>query len=135
MKPLKVYEYLSRALCAMRRAPDAARDEWVAVIGRIERNCLPDGCGFNAGSMITGDPLADAEHTISIQTGYQHMNDAGYCTHWSSHTVTIRATFDGFDIDVTPGGEPEEFTEFLADTFVCALVEPMPENLKFKPPE
>ena len=136
MKQLRVYEYLSRALCAVRRAPEPARAEWMDVVRRIERHCLPDGSGFDAGSTVVTES-DDADRTIRIGVNFHHMDASGYYTHWSAHTVTIRATFDGFNIDVANKGgteEPEDFLDYVADVFVSALVAPMPEDLRFKRP-
>jgi hypothetical protein len=90
---------------------DRAKEELEAYLSQ-----LPSGSGIDAGVNLYEAKSNDKRLVFTF--AFHHMNDNGYYTHWSYHTMTVTPAFDGIDIKITKGGvRDEHFMEYLYDTF------------------
>lgn len=77
-------------------------------------NLLPNGSGFNMGCIIDMDRSTDK--AIYIDTEFHHMNEAGYYTRWTQHTIKVIPEFTGFDLRVS-GLNHRDIKDYIADVF------------------
>lgn len=87
---------------------------WDAYLDRIEKECLPSGSGFDAGTTI--DREKSGPDRLVFLTSFHHMNATGYYDGWTEHTVTIRPTFTGPDVTVS-GRNRNDVKSYIVDTF------------------
>ena len=112
---MKLYAVIASALA--REANDAQRDP---LIDEIENEILPSGSGFDAGCKIDREMFSRA--TFCLSFGYHHMNDTGFYTGWTEHTVKVRADFQS-EVDLKISHVRDPFAEYVYDTFYDVLRE------------
>ncbi len=79
---------------------------------------LPSGSGIDHGTKIDLDASNDSR--IVLQMDYHHMNENGYYDGWTSHTIKVTPTFEGFDLAIG-GRDRNQIKEYLADILHHAL--------------
>lgn len=65
---------------------------------RLE-HLLPSGAGIDNGTKIDYDKSTPMKIVLNVD--FHYMNDGGYYDGWTTHTIVITPSFDGFDIRVT----------------------------------
>jgi len=80
----------------------------------VEKNFLPSGGGFDAGTTI--DRSRTTETRIVFQTEYHHMSEHGYYTRWTVHLVVVTPTFHGVDVQVR-GRDHNDIKDYIGDVF------------------
>jgi len=101
---------------------------WSSVLGKLERNCLPSGSGFDRGTHIH----EVTEDKVVIGTSFHHMDEHGAYDGWTEHIVTVRASFIG-GFTLTVGGRDRNgIKEFIAETLDGDLRAEVPESCSFK---
>lgn len=80
----------------------------------VEKNFLPSGSGFDAGTTI--DRSRTTETRIVFQTEYHHMNEHGFYTRWTVHLVVVTPTFRGVDVQVR-GRDHNDIKDYIGDVF------------------
>lgn len=95
---------------------------------RIEQLiCLmPSGSGFDDGTTFD-EYRSKPETLLRFDTGFHHMNDGGYYTGWTYHTVIVTPTFTTPNMKVT-GSNRNNIRDFIMDTFHHALNQEAPEE-------
>ena len=88
---------------------------------KYERNRLPSGGGFDAGTTI--DREKSGLDRLVFQTSFHHMSEHGYYSGWTEHVVTARPSFLGLDIKVS-GPNRNDIKDYIAETFHQVLSEP-----------
>jgi len=113
-----VAEKISTLCVALRNCEKVGNSDWAARhrerLRKIEKEHLPCGAGFDAGSKV------DVEQTtadkIVIQTSFHHMGEHGMYDGWTEHAVTAKPTFLGLEISVD-GVDQNEIKDYIAETF------------------
>ena len=75
---------------------------------------LPSGSGFDSGCKI--DIKKSGITKVIITFDFHHMNEDGYYTGWTSHTLTVFPTFTGFDMKIS-GRDRKGSKDYFYDTF------------------
>jgi len=113
---------IAKALCWC----ETVSDEWAPVaeskLAKLEAR-LPSGSGIDAGTEIVRDRCTSTR--IVLRADYHHMDEHGFYTKWTSHTITVRPCLtDGFELTITRGGiRDDSFLDYLYDVFYAALCE------------
>lgn len=89
-------------------------------IKRFVKNYMPSGSGIDNGTTIDLDK--SNENKLIFYTAFHHMNDVGYYTGWTDHTVIVTPAFNGFHIKIT-GKDRNDIKDYLYETFDMALKE------------
>lgn len=85
---------------------------------KLVEEYLPSGAGFDAGTRI----VEVSPTKIVLETDYHHMTDTGHYDGWTTHRVSVHATFDGHTVRVT-GKNRNQTKDYIADTFRVAMLE------------
>lgn len=116
---MKLYEKIARELIRYNVADnnglvDLADTE----LQKIERELLPSGSGFDAGSKIIRE---EYKNRIKIETEFHHMNENGYYTEWTKHTITIFPCLEcGMEVKVS-GRNVNYIKDYIFDVFYDVL--------------
>lgn len=92
----------------------AWHDRHETILRAIERDLLPSGAGFDAGTTIDLD--ACKADRVVLHTSFHHMNEAGFYDGWTEHKITLRPTFDGFDLSIS-GPDRNEIKDYISNVF------------------
>ena len=79
---------------------------------------LPSGSGIDSGFEL--DLLKTNKDKIVISFGFHHMNQDGYYTEWSHHTMVITPDWSGCDIRIT-GKNRNNIKDYLYEILGYAL--------------
>lgn len=85
---------------------------------------LPSGSGFDTGTYVM---IAESTYReLKLGFSFHHMDEDGGYDGWTSHTVTVRPCFQGFDIEVSDLDDShpyatEDFGDYVADCILTAL--------------
>lgn len=97
-----------------------ANSEWVdkyeSMIDRIVDHYLPSGSGFDNGTRI----ISVSPTKCVFETSFHHMNDNGYYTKWTHHTVTVTPQFFGVGMKIS-GPNYRDIKTYIEDMFYDAL--------------
>lgn len=126
-KPL--FQALASTLEAIQNCEKSGNTEWhqrhMTRIGRLAKDNLPSGSGFDAGSGIDVD--ASKPNRLVLYTSFHHMNDDGYYDGWTEHTVIVTPSLAfGFDLRVT-GRDRRDIKDYIAETFQYNLEQEVEE--------
>ncbi len=88
---------------------------------------LPGGSGFDNGTTLNVDKSTSQK--LVFETAFHHMNEHGYYTKWTDHTVTVRPSFNGLDIRVS-GRNYNDIKDYIAECFDCCLEESVDAKLR-----
>ena len=121
---------LSTRLLAMEYCCKSSNVEWFKrhrrTIDAIVKQFLPSGSGFDSGiEFLNLDGRAHDGTSLKFRAAFHHMDESGY-TGWTTHCITVRATFAGFDLKIS-GSNKNDIKDYIADTFNIALTEEIPE--------
>lgn len=88
-------------------------------IERLVRDFMPSGSGFDSGTKIDLDK-SHADKLV-FTTSYHHMNDGGYYSGWTEHTVTVTPSLQhDFSLRVS-GRNRNDVKDYMHETFDHAL--------------
>lgn len=129
--PKKLYAELFSLCAAIRNCQQSGNAEWDNKhrnsIDRLSENYLPSGSGFDTGTTVNIDDTIKRMNNrrltecLILETSYHHMNDGGYYTHWSEHTVKVFPSLQfGFDLKVS-GQNKNDIVDYIADEFSVML--------------
>ena len=95
----------------------------------IIEECLPSGSGFDNGTRLNLDKSSDSK--LVFETSFHHMNEHGYYK-WTEHTVTVRPSFNGRDIQVSGRNLClfNDIKDYIAECFDCCLEENVDAKLR-----
>jgi len=120
MKTYTVAELLSTASVAKANAETHNNgtwaETWAEIIRQIEKEILPAGGGFDAGTSL----VSATGSKLILSTSFHHMNDGGYYDGWTEHTVTVKARFGGFDLSIS-GRNRRAIKYYIGDCFHACL--------------
>ena len=90
---------------------------------------LPSGSGFDNETTLNLDKSSDSK--LVFETAFHHMNERGFYTKWTDHTVTVRPSFfaDGFEVKVS-GRNHNDIKDYIAECFDCCLEENVDAKLR-----
>jgi hypothetical protein len=100
------------------RTGNAWFDEHTRKLHEIEEKYLPHGSGIDAGCKI--DMENSTGNKIIINFAFHHMNQAGYYSGWTEHSLICTPTFEGFRMRIT-GRDKNYVKDYLYDTFDSIL--------------
>lgn len=125
----RIYEVLNTAVSAKRNCMKIDRvnteweNKWDDLIRHIEKNYLPSGSGFDAGTKVDEDACVN-NRKIVLTFSYHHMDEHGYYDGWTEHKAVILPCFDGIEVHIK-GALPRKYRhdkEYFGDTMHNALV-------------
>jgi len=115
---MKRYAWIAMKLQAIENCFKTDNNEWFnRHSDELEsdlKETAPSGSGFDNGTEL--DYKNCTRTKLVFNTAFHHMNDDGYYTRWTSHSVIITPDFNGFNIRVT-GRDHNMIKEYIADTF------------------
>jgi hypothetical protein len=92
--------------------------EWIALRKDYEKKLMdfaPSGSGFDNGTKLVRDECTHCK--LVFTTSFHHMDEHGFYTFWTEHTVTVKASFV-FDFDIYVSGKNvNEIKDYIADVF------------------
>lgn len=89
-----------------------------SVVLKLVKSFLPSGGGFDAGTQL--DLAQSSGEKLVFYTEFHHMDETGYYTGWTAHTVTVTPAFSGIAVQVS-GRDKNNIKEFIAECFDAAL--------------
>ena len=113
---MKIYQKIAHIVSIIINADsqdhiDKAKD----ALRHIERNILPSGSGFDAGTKVLIDECK--ENKIVLGTDFHHMSEVGYYDGWTDHKIVITPCLRfGFDMRIS-GRDKRNIKEYIADVF------------------
>lgn len=120
----RVAEQIASAVVAHANCERSGNDEWrkrhADTIERIVRDRLPSGSGFDRGTSI--DIERCSERRLVFLAPFHHMDENGYYDGWTTHVVTVHASFLGLDVRVS-GQNKRDIKEYIGSAFYDALSE------------
>jgi hypothetical protein len=127
MTPKPLYRQLALLVQARLNAGKSGNHEWfdqhTDAILQLVREHAPSGSGFDSGTKI--DLQRSTGEKLVFDTAFHHMNENGFYTGWTKHTVTVRASLTN-DIDLTISGRNlNEIKDCFYDVFFSALTRPV----------
>lgn len=116
----KVYEHIARALLHIEMtANEESRAEKMLLLEEWVRSHGPSGSGIDTGTKLE----RSTSERIVLRCEFHHMNDAGYYTGWTSHTVIVKPSFcTGIEVSIT-GHDKNQIKEYLGDVYYQWLKE------------
>lgn len=113
------YAWIARTLIALKNCEKEGKTEWAAKHRRtllyIADNHLPSGSGIDGGCKIDAD--ASTPNKIVIRMSFHHMNEHGYYSGWTDHTVTVTPSLPfGIDIKIS-GRDRKQIKDYLYEVF------------------
>lgn len=118
-----LYREIAALVQALKYCKEDANREWeekhTERLIELTGDWLPHGSGFDSGSKLSIEDCKPGK--LVFETGYHHMNDAGYYDGWTEHTVVITPSFDGIDIRVT-GRDRNSIKDYIHEMFHTALM-------------
>jgi hypothetical protein len=119
----KVYQEIANRFQAMLNCEKSGNVEWLEkhedAITDICKNVMPSGSGFDSGTQFNDDE--SKPERLVFETGFHHMNDAGYYDGWTMHKVIVTPSLVyGFTIRVT-GRDKRQIKDYIAECFHSAL--------------
>jgi hypothetical protein len=121
---MKLYQQFAQTFAALTacRERDLVSDWESTHQERLEQLCttyMPSGSGFDAGTTFDDD--ASKPERLVFNTAFHHMNNTGFYTGWTHHTVIVTASLvHGFTLRIT-GVNKDDIKTFLADEFHMIL--------------
>lgn len=94
---------------------DLCADDILGALCAYVRKHAPSGSGFDTGTTLVIE-RCNASRLV-FGTEFHHMNECGYYSGWSKHTVTCRATFSGSPTWSISGRDRDGIKDHIADTF------------------
>ena len=116
---MKVYKRLARLIDTYQHT----NQEWCDIatdrINKITDEVLPSGSGLDAGCIVDLDK--STPNKIVIETSFHHMNDVGYYTKWTDHTITITPSLSR-DYEIKIGGRDyKQIKDYIWEVFDNAM--------------
>jgi len=122
MKKDKIYRALAVSIEARKNCIEKNNTEWQEKHEDNIDNTIdtaPSGSGFDNGTEIILEKCSRKQLVFS--TAFHHMNENGYYTNWTEHTITIKPDLlFGFTIHVS-GKNQNQIKEYIEDTFATWL--------------
>ena len=118
-----LYQALAGKVSAYLNCIASGNAEWRArhqfVADYMVEEAMPSGSGFDSGTTLDWD--ASRSDKLVFKTAFHHMNDVGYYTRWTEHTVTVRADLcSGFTL-LVGGKDHRDIKDYIAECFHQAL--------------
>lgn len=92
---------------------------WKARKAWLERELLPSGSGFDAGTTL--DETKSNGDKLVFNTSFHHMNAAGMYTEWTEHTVTVTPSLMFGRRIAVSGKDKNGIKAYIENTFGEAL--------------
>jgi len=119
---MKIYQEIASTTEALKNCVKSGNaeqeDKHAETLRKIEKNYLPYGSGFDAGTTINLEKSTSCK--IVLQTSFHHMDENGYYDGWTEHNITIRPAFNGIDITIS-GINKRDIKSYIAETFDYVL--------------
>ena len=101
---MTILQRLAEALKNASSLYEPLKEKSESTISKIERDYLPHGSGFDAGTVVKRDECND--YRIVLHTSFHHMDDNGMYYLWTEHDVVVRRQVDG-TVDILIKGKNE----------------------------
>ena len=126
---MKLYEKIAHTVTALKNCKASGNVAWLGkhadTIRNIEKNLLPSGSGFDAGTTIDLDRTNDQR--ITLTTSFHHMDEHGFYSGWTDHEIVVTPSFIG-EIDLKiKGRNQNQIKDYIFDVFYTALIEEFKE--------
>lgn|SRR5690606_8853768 len=130
MDKAPLYQALAFKLLARETCRKIGNDEWARrhteEAMQLARQYMPSGSGFDVGTVLDSDK--STPNRLVFHTSYHHMNDGGFYTKWTDHTITVLPSLcHGIgDMKITTGGlrgfDKNLWITYAHDVFFDALM-------------
>lgn len=87
---------------------------WSDYLEWIVKETAPSGSGFDNGTTLDFD--ASTPQRLVFLTSFHHMNENGFYTGWTEHTVIVTADLLGLNVRVT-GRDRAQIKDYIAEQF------------------
>jgi hypothetical protein len=94
-------------------------DKWTATIESLVREHCPSGSGFDAGTAIDLD--ASHANRLVFRTSFHHMDEAGFYTNWTAHTVTVTPSLTSHYHIRISGRNQNDVKDYIHESFDMAM--------------
>lgn len=128
MKPRPAYQEIATLIVAIKNCQKVGNEEWEhrhsERLHYIQRNCLPNGSGFDTECTI--DIHRSNNKKIIIGSAYHPMNDNGYYMDWIHFEVIVTPSFQGCDVQVKgpfSRHNAMDLKNYITETFEESLME------------
>ena len=106
---LPLYKILARNLAIIDGANGGRASDR---LDYIEKEFLPSGSGFDAGTKIERE---SSVNKIVLLTSFHHMNENGYYDGWTEHKIIIKPCLQfGFTFTIS-GRDKRQIKEYIED--------------------
>lgn len=114
-----MYQALAGRILAMQNCQRNANEDWyqkhLAAVGKMAKDHLPLGSGFDWGSGI--DAEASKPDRLVLYTSFHHMNDVGRYDGRTEHQIIVKPSlYFGFELRVT-GPNRCDIKDYIAEVF------------------
>ena len=118
VQPWPLYKQISSLLWVL-ESRNIEKDEAIEQLRLIEKEELPSGSGFDAGTKI--DLIRSNPEKLVFFTQFHHMDENGSYTGWTQHMITVTPSFDSSLKVQVNGSYRNAIREYIADEFHSVL--------------
>ncbi len=111
----KVYQFLANAAWVFGKDNEKYREYWEDKVDEVMDKYAPSGSGFDRGTEFLVD--SSDERRLVFVTSFHHMNEGGFYTDWTEHTVAVTPSLM-LDFDIRVSGGDEDIKSYIVDVFV-----------------
>lgn len=127
-RTVPLYVRFARTLEAMencrKRGNAEWLDKWTEDLGKLCREYMPSGSGFDAGTTLDDASKPDV---LRFSADFHHMDEYGGYDGWTEHTVTVRPSLAHGIVLRVSGRDRNGIKDYIADTFRETLTQEVPE--------
>lgn len=125
MRKAPLYKAIAGTLQAYKNCIDNGNKEWEEkheeLLEEFQGNYYPSGSGFDNGTKL--DIAASTSNNLVFHTAFHHMNENGFYTGWTDHTVKVSPDFvHTLDIKIS-GPNKNDIKEFIHEEFYNFLTQ------------
>lgn len=117
----QLYVVLAETIDSYHRCKTHKNEEWLSIheerLENLATNHLPSGSGIDSGTTID---ITRSNRKIVLDTGFHHMNEAGFYDGWTHHTIIVRPEFGSFRLSIS-GRDRNQIKKYLHNVFYHAL--------------
>lgn len=119
----ELYRVLATLVQARENCLKVRNTEWfdrhTERIERLVKNYMPSGGGFDSGTTL--NLSASYPNKLVFDTSFHHMDEAGYYSGWTEHTVTVTPDLaSGYHLKVS-GRNRNDIKDYIAECFSHSL--------------
>jgi len=119
---MKLYQAMAQLLVAIENCKISDNQEWRLRhqnrLNKLVASHMPSGSGFDSGTKLSDSSTPES---MVFTTSFHHMNEDGYYTHWTDHTITVTASLPFCFSVVVTGQDDSDVNDYIHEEFEHAL--------------